>query len=81
MRTLAPATLSAIACGTLLILGVLWDAFETAVLSRRVSRGTRLTTLFYRWTWPAWRAVAARIRSDRRRENFLTVFGPLSSSC
>ena len=36
----------------LLIVGVLWDAFETAVLSRRVSSGTRLTTLFYRLTWP-----------------------------
>jgi hypothetical protein len=74
----APSLVLAFAGGTLLILGVLWDAFETAVLSRRVSRGTRLTTIFYRSTWPAWRAVAVRIRSDRKRENFLTVFGPLS---
>jgi hypothetical protein len=71
-------SVSAIAGGVLLILGVLWDAFETAVLSRRVSRGTRLTTIFYRSTWPAWRVVAGRIRSERQRENFLTVFGPLS---
>ena len=73
-----PIHLLAIAGGILLILGVLWDAFETAVLSRRVSSGTRLTTLFYRLTWPAWRIAAAWIRSARRRENFLTVFGPLS---
>jgi hypothetical protein len=68
----------AFAGGVLLIAGVLWDAFESAVLSRRVSRGTQLTTLFYRLTWPTWRAAAVRIRSPRRRENFLTVFGPLS---
>jgi hypothetical protein len=71
------ATVS-IAAGAILILGILWDAFETTVLSRRVSHGTRLTTLFYRLTWPTWRMVAGRIRSSRTRENFLTVFGPLS---
>ena len=74
----APVSVLALAVGIALILGVLWDAFETAVLSRRVSRGTRLTTLFYRLTWPTWRVLAARMRSERRRENFLTVFGPLS---
>lgn len=73
-----PVSLLAIAGGILLISGVLWDAFETAVLSRRVSTGTRLTRLFYQATWPAWRWAAARIRSERRRENLLTVFGPLS---
>jgi voltage-gated potassium channel Kch len=73
-----PVSLLAIAAGFLLIAGVLWDAFENAVLSRRVSRGTRLTTIFYRLTWPAWRLAAARIRNERSRENFLTVFGPAS---
>ena len=37
-----------IAGGALLLAVTLWDAFETMVLSRRVSRRTRLTTLFYR---------------------------------
>jgi Ion channel len=73
-----PVSLLAIAGGILLTTGVLWDAFENAVLSRRVSRGTRLASTFYRATWPAWRWTAGRIRSDRQRENFLTVFGPLS---
>jgi hypothetical protein len=73
-----PVSLLAIAGGILLITGVLWDAFENAVLSRRVSRGTRLASIFYRAIWPTWRWTASRIRSDRLRENFLTVFGPLS---
>ena len=63
--------------GTVLLAGTLWDAFETMVLSRRVSRGTRLTTLFYRLSWPSWRAVARRIPRGNRRENFLMVYGPL----
>ena len=64
--------------GALLLLGVLWDAFETMILSRRVSRGVRVTTVFYRATWPPWAAAAKRMSPGRRRENFLTIFGPLS---
>jgi hypothetical protein len=71
-------SLLAVAGGFLLIAGVLWDAFENAVLSRRVSRGLRLTAIFYRSIWPAWRRAAERIPNERRRENFLTVFGPAS---
>ena len=37
--------------GLVLLLGVLWDAFETIVLPRRVTGRLRLTTLFYRYTW------------------------------
>jgi hypothetical protein len=73
-----PVSLLAVVGGFLLITGVLWDAFENAVLSRRVSRGNRLASLFYRWTWPTWRRLAGRIRGDRLRESFLTVFGPMS---
>ena len=68
----------ALAAGALLLLGVLWDAFETMVLSRRVSRGVRVTTLFYRATWAPWAAVTRRMTPGRRRESLLTVYGPLS---
>ena len=71
-------TVFAAAFGLLLLLGVLWDAFETMVLSRRVSSGFRVTTFFYRATWAPWRAVARRMRVGRRRESFLTIYGPLS---
>ena len=61
------------------LLGViLWDAFETIVLPRRVTRRYRLTGAFYRYTGTPWLWMARRIRSGKRREGFLSVFGPLS---
>jgi len=64
--------------GTLLILVILWDAFQTIVLSRRVSRAFRPTRAFYLLLWTPWSAVAQHVRQSKRRENVLTVFGPLS---
>src|SRR6266436_936314 len=68
----------AAAVAGLLILIILWDAFQTIVLSRRVSRKFRPTRAFYRLLWTPWRAAAKRVRQGNRRENLLTVFGPLS---
>src|SRR5438445_2541655 len=68
----------AAAVAGLLILVILWDAFQTIVLSRRVSRKFRPTRTFYRLLWTPWRAAAKRLRQGNRRENLLTVFGPLS---
>jgi hypothetical protein len=64
--------------GVALILVILWDAFETIVLSRRVSRKFRITRYFYRVLWTPWRAAAKRMPPGNSRENLLTVFGPLS---
>ena len=66
------------AIGIAMIVLVLLDAFETIVLPRRVTRPFRLTTLFYRLTWKPWRVLAAVMRPGRRRETFLSFFGPLS---
>src|SRR6266851_5142956 len=63
--------------GAVLLALVLWDAFETIILPRRVSGRIRLTRLFYRSTWIPWRATA-RALSGRRRDVFLSIFGPLS---
>ena len=68
------------AAGILLLVTVLWDAFETIVLSRRVSRRIRLTRFFYRTLWTPWAALSRLFRAGNRRENFLSVFGPLSPS-
>src|SRR5262245_59378476 len=76
--THAALPIAAAAAGALLLVGVLWDAFETMLLSRRVSRGVRVTTLFYRLTWRPWSGIARRMAPGRRRENFLTIYGPLS---
>jgi hypothetical protein len=65
--------------GVLLIAIGLWDVFETIVLPRRVTRRFRLTRLFYRATWKPWRLVGHTIeKKHKRREIFLSIFGPLS---
>lgn len=68
----------AIVGGSMLLLFVLWDAFETIVLPHRVARRFRLTRLFYRVTWIPFRALARLRRPGIARENFLSVYGPLS---
>ena len=64
--------------GFALIVVVLWDVFETIVLPRRVTRRFRLTRAFYRLIWLPWSAIARSLTKSRRRETFLSVFGPLS---
>ncbi|HMA34710.1 MAG TPA: potassium channel family protein [Chloroflexia bacterium] len=63
--------------GLLLLFGILLDAFETVVLPRRITRRVRITTLFYRWTWTPWSALARRL-PEPARENNLGFYGPLS---
>lgn len=64
--------------GFLIILIVLWDAFEAIILPRRVMRRVRLTRLFYLYTWIPLSALARRMHSIKRREKYLGFFGPLS---
>jgi hypothetical protein len=68
-----------IALGSLLLIFiVLLDGFETMVLPRRVTRKLRPARLFYRGLWTIWRLVGQRLAPGKRREYFLSVFGPLS---
>src|SRR5579872_3357391 len=64
--------------GLLIIAVILWEAFETVVLPRRVVRRFRVTVLVYRSMWGPWRALTHRIRKATRRETLLSYFGPLS---
>lgn len=64
--------------GSVVIAIILWDAFEAIILPRRVMRRVRLTRLFYLYTWMVLSALARRMRSVKRREKYLGVFGPLS---
>ncbi|MGH2405812.1 MAG: potassium channel family protein [bacterium] len=68
----------AAAAGLVIILVILWDAFETMVLPRRVARRLRFTYLYFTILGEMWWLVARRIRQPRRREHYLSVFGPLS---
>ena len=70
--------IAAVIIGIALILVVLWDAFETVVLPRRVTRRLRLVRAFYRLTWPLWSAAVRALSSRRRQENYLSFYGPLS---
>jgi Ion channel len=64
--------------GLVLLVAILWDAFETIILPRRVTRAFRLVRLFYPATWALWSGVARRVRSQNLRETQLSYFGPLS---
>ena len=68
----------ATAAASLLIAVTLWDAFQTMILSRRVSRRFRPTRALYRVLWTPWRAATSRLPPGNRRENVLMVFGPLA---
>ncbi|HXU20307.1 MAG TPA: potassium channel family protein [Verrucomicrobiae bacterium] len=74
--TLFPAVI-----GFLIVAVVLWEAFETIVLPRRVARRWRITVLFYRVTWFPWRSLAHAIKRTRLRETLLSFYGPLSLLC
>jgi ion channel len=63
--------------GIVLIGWVLWDAFETILLPRRVPARLRLSFFFTRWLWFAWSAIARRIDKRSRRETFLSVYALL----
>ncbi len=64
--------------GVAIIAIVLWDAFETMVLPRRVGRRFRLARFFFRAMWYPWRATAMRLSPARGRDSLLAIFGPLS---
>jgi len=64
--------------GLLLLLAVLVDAFETIILPRRASSRFRITRAFYIATWQPWRWLACLHRDRRRREAWLSFYGPLS---
>jgi hypothetical protein len=74
--TLAPLLVGA--AGAALVAVILWDAFETVLVPRRIGRRVRLTRYFYMLTWRAWRGAALAIRKPSRREALLGVYGPLS---
>src|SRR5437773_814690 len=67
-----------VAAAAALIGVVLLDAFEAIVLPRRVRHAYRLARQFYRTGWGLWGALARRIPAGRRRQGFLSAFGPLS---
>lgn len=64
--------------GLLLLLAILWDAFESVILPRHVQRSFRIARFFYRTAWRFWHFIARYIRNPKFRESYLSYFGPLS---
>jgi hypothetical protein len=64
--------------GVMIVVVVLWEAFETVILPRRVRRRFRLAVLVYRSTWLPYRALAHRFKNPKNRETFLSFYGPIS---
>ena len=64
--------------GAALALVVLWDAFETILVPRRIGRRVRLTRYFYWFTWRLWRRLALLARRPSGRESLLGIYGPIS---
>jgi hypothetical protein len=64
--------------GAFLIVLVLWEAFETIIFPRRVTRRMRMTRIFYRVTWRAWKRIVYLMPAGRPSENLLSIYGPLS---
>lgn len=63
--------------GVVLVAFVLFDAFETMILPRRVSRRLKLTRYYYKGTWTAWAEMCERVRRPRR-DSLLGFYGPAS---
>lgn len=57
---------------------VLLDAFENIILPRHVVRKARSARTLSYLIWLAWSACGRRIASSKRREAFLSYFGPLN---
>jgi hypothetical protein len=64
--------------GISILLITLWEAFETIILPRRVTRPVRIVRIFYRTTWVSWSAMNRLFRTKKMREAHLSYYGPLS---
>ena len=66
------------AVGVAIFVVVIWDAFESIILPRRVTRRFRITRVFYKFTWNNWKRITGIIPSRKQRETLLSFYGPLS---
>ena len=64
--------------GLVLLFATLWDAFETIILPRRVTRPFRLVRVFFQVTWKFWAGSSRIFRSPKSRDMYLSYYGPLS---
>src|SRR5689334_72783 len=70
--------LIASAVAVLIMLLVLRDAFEATVFPRRTTRRYRPARMFFYVLWLVWRRAALWFKPGAQRQQFLSIFGPLS---
>jgi hypothetical protein len=66
------------AFGVFLLAILLWDAYETILLPRRLPGDIRVSRLVLRTIWRVWTRLARRIRARNERELFLSFYAQLS---
>ena len=71
-------SLLVLVAGVALLSIVLLDAFQTIILPRRPVGHLRITRAFFVCTWQPWRWIASRLRSRSTRDQFYSVYGPMS---
>src|SRR5258706_869115 len=70
--------------GAGLILLMLWEAFNTVILPRQVTRLLPVAFAVYRGTWAIWRLIAHPLAVGEEqeitsnRDKFLSLYGPLA---
>jgi hypothetical protein len=67
-------SIAAAVAGTALILLMLWEAFATIVLTRRLVRRINLTRAQLRLSWIVWKAAAGIFLPKRFRQAWLSIF-------
>jgi hypothetical protein len=72
MRTIAGLV------GLALLVIAVADAFQTVVVARHAHKLPAITRMFYELTWLPFAAAGRLIRSERRRDKYLGIYGPLS---
>jgi len=77
MPPMIPAP-GAFLAGIATFLIVIWDAFESIILPRRVTRRFRLTRAFYRVTWITSKFLVKFVPSRKGRDALLGFYGPIS---
>jgi len=53
--------------GLFVLLVTLWEAFESIILPRRVTRPFRLVRIYYQVTWRSWAAANRLFRTKKMR--------------
>jgi len=71
-------TVLVVVVGAVMVLSVTVDMVNTLVATSTSTSRWWLSSILYRRTWTATRAIASRVGSERQRERLLATFAPVS---